>query len=164
MRKIFLSVLLSMVSVFSFSQLKNGYDIDITIRGLEDSTVFLAYHLGDKQYINDTVILDKAGHGRFTGKEVLPQGIYMIVLPGKKYFEILMSDDQYFGLNCSFNDYFGSLKFTGSNENSAFIEYQKKWITRQQHATDLANRVQTTSKTAIPSKSLHPVRNYLMIP
>ncbi|MEI6049871.1 MAG: thioredoxin-like domain-containing protein [Bacteroidota bacterium] len=142
MRKIFFSFLLTLVSASSFGQLKNGYEIDFTIHGLQDSTVFLAFHLGDKQYIKDTVKLDKAGHGKVLGQEILPQGIYMIVLPGKKYFEILISKDQHFALNCSYNDYFNTLKFTGSDENSAFIEYQKKWMSMQQQATNIAKRVQ----------------------
>ena len=55
MRKIFFIILFLSVTAFSFGQLKNGYDIDITINGLRDSTVYMAYHLGDKQYIKDTI-------------------------------------------------------------------------------------------------------------
>lgn len=158
MRKIFFAVLLSMISAFSFSQLKNGYEIDITIRGLQDSAIYLAYHLGDKQYIKDTVRLDKAGHGIVLGQEVLPQGIYMIVLPGRKYFEILIPKDQYFALNCSYNDYFSTLKFTGSDENSAFIEYQKKWMTMQQKAGSIAKRVQNNKQNSDSLKILSSVQ------
>ena len=142
MRKILLLTLLLMISLYSFSQLKNGYEIDIMIHGLQDSTVFLAYHLGDKQYVKDTLKLDKSGHGKVMGQEILPQGIYMIVLPSKKYFEILLSKNQHFALTCSYDDYFNSLKFTGSDENSAFVEYQKKWIKMQQHASEIAKRIQ----------------------
>jgi thiol-disulfide isomerase/thioredoxin len=154
MRKIIISVLFSTVSVFSFSQLKNGYEIDLTINGLQDSTVFLAYHLGDKQYIKDTIRLDKAGHGKASGQETLPQGIYMIVLPGRKYFELLLSKDQHFALNCSYIDYFSTLKFTGSEENSAFIEYQKKWITMQQKAGNITKRMQANKQNSDSIKIL----------
>jgi hypothetical protein len=154
MRKIFVSALLSLVSAFSFSQLKNGYEIDITVRGLQDSSVFLAYHFGDKQYIKDTIKLSKAGHAIVSGKEVLPQGIYMIVLPGKKYFEILISKDQNFSLECSYTDYFNTLKFTGSDENSAFLEYQKKWMSLQQQASALAKRVQNNKQNSDSLKIL----------
>ena len=148
MRKIFVGVLFMLVSSFSFSQLKNGYEIDITIHGLQDSTVFLAYHFGDKQYIKDTIKLNKAGHAIVSGREVLPQGIYMIVLPGKKYFEILISKDQNFSLECSYVDYFNTLKFSGSDENSAFLEYQKKWMLLQQQASALAKRVQNNKQNS----------------
>jgi thiol-disulfide isomerase/thioredoxin len=160
MKKIFFTVLLSMISAFSFSQLKNGYEIDITIRGLQDSAIYLAYHLGDKQYIKDTVRLDKAGHGIVLGQEILPQGIYMIVLPGRKYFEILISKDQYFALNCSYNDYFSTLKFTGSDENSAFIEYQKKWMTMQQKTGSIAKRVQNNKQNSDSLKILSSIQKF----
>jgi len=148
MRKLVIAVFLSVWSVLSFSQVKSGYEINISIRGLQDSTVFLAYHLGDKQYIKDTIKLDKTGYGIITGKESLPQGIYMIVLPGKKYFEILISNDQNFSLDCSYNDYFNTLRFTGSDENSAFVEYQKKWIAMQQQAGALTKRIQNNKQNS----------------
>jgi thiol-disulfide isomerase/thioredoxin len=154
MRKIFFIVLLSMVPAFLLSQMKNGYEIDITIHGLQDSTVFLAYHFGDKQYIKDTLKLDKKGHGIISGQEVLPQGIYMIVIPGRKYFEILISRDQNFALTCIYNDYFNTLKFTGSDENSAFNEYQKKWMLMQQHAGVIAKRIQDNKKNSDSLKIL----------
>jgi len=127
MRKILLFIVLSMASGLVFSQIKPGYQINVTIDGLKDSSIYLAYHLGDKQYIQDTVFLDNSGKAVFNGQQALPQGIYMIVLPGRNYFEMLMSTDQFFSVSCSFKDYFNTLKFDGSDENSAFIDYQKKW-------------------------------------
>jgi thiol-disulfide isomerase/thioredoxin len=154
MRKISVIILLLFISASSFSQLKNGYEIDITILGLQDSSIYLAYHLGDKQYIKDTIRLDRNGHGVIAGQEALPQGIYMIVLPGKKYFEMLVSKDQHFALSCSYNDYFNTLKFIGSNENSAFVEYQKKWLTMQQQGTAIAKRIQNNKQNSDSVKVL----------
>jgi len=142
MRKIIFIILLFLVPVITFGQLKGGYNIDLTINDLGDSTVFLAYHLGDKQYIKDTIKLDKSGHGIVHGQEALPDGIYMIVLPGKKYFEILISEQQHFSLNCNYGDYFNTLKFSGSDENSAFIDYQKKWVLMQQRSGAISKRIQ----------------------
>ena len=93
------------------------------------------------------------GMGYFRDRK-LPQGIYMIVLPGKKYFEILISDDQKFSVACSYNDYYNTLKFTGSDENSAFIEYQKKWGSMQQKARLFQKGCRPTSRTAILLKIL----------
>ncbi|TAL81985.1 MAG: AhpC/TSA family protein [Bacteroidetes bacterium] len=158
MRKLVFSVFLTMWSAFSLSQVKSGFEIDITIHGLQDSSVFLAYHMGDKQYIKDTVKLDKEGHAIVLGQEALPQGIYMIVLPGKKYFEILISKDQYFSLSCTYNDYLNTLKFTGSDENSAFIEYQKKWMLMQQQAAALSKRIQSNKENSDSLKILHSIQ------
>jgi len=146
MRKLIYFFIILFVPALTFGQLKNGYEIDISIKDIKDSTVFLAYHFGDKQYIKDTIKLDQTGHAIVHGREVLPQGIYMIVLPGQKYFEILMSDDQHFGVSCTYKDYFNTLQFTGSEENSAFIEYQKKWVAMQQRSAAIAKRIQNSRK------------------
>jgi len=147
-----------LVPAFSFGQLKNGYEIDISIKDLPDSTVFMAYHLGNKQYIKDTIKLDGKGHGIVHGQETLPQGIYMIVLPGRKYFEFLISDNQRFSINCTFSDYFNTLKFTGSEENSAFVEYQKKWVTMQQRSASLSKRIQNNKQNNDSLKLLVPIQ------
>jgi thiol-disulfide isomerase/thioredoxin len=154
MKNISLTILFLFFTVYSFCQLESGYKIDISIQGLQDSSVFLAYHMGDKQYIKDTIKIDKSGHGVFSGKEALPQGIYMIVLPGKKYFELLISSDQFFSLNCSFKDYFNTLMFNGSDENKAFIDFQKKWILLQQQSSAIAKRVQNNKQNSDSLKIL----------
>ncbi len=142
MRKSIFFLILFLLPVSVLSQLKNNYEISLAISGLPDSSVYLAYHFGDKQYLTDTVKLDGKGHGVFSGKENLPQGIYMIVLPGKNYFEFLASDDQVFSITCDYDDYFNTLKFSGSEENSAFFEYQKRWSALQRQAQSMSRRIQ----------------------
>jgi thiol-disulfide isomerase/thioredoxin len=158
MKRIILGAILLLISTSLLCQAKNGYEISITISGLQDSAIFLAYHLGDKQYLKDTLILDKKGHGIFAGQESLPLGIYMIVLPKRNYFEILISEDQRFEIYCLYNDYLNSLKFTGSEENTAFVDYQKKWVAMQQSATGIAKRIQSNKDYNDSLKILTPVQ------
>jgi len=119
-----------------------GYTIDIKIDGLRDSSLYLAYHLGNRQYIKDTLKLDSEGKGTFNGNEKLPGGIYMVVLPGRSYFEILIDDDQVFSVNCRYNNFHESLSFSGSSVNSSFIDYQKKWGQLQQKGSAVVKRIQ----------------------
>jgi thiol-disulfide isomerase/thioredoxin len=154
MIKLQILVLLLIMPVVASSQAKGGYEIDITLEGLKDSTVYLAYHLGDKQYIKDTLKLDANGHCIDKGKELLPQGIYMVVLPGKRYFEILISSDQIFSLTCKYNDCINTLKFSGCEENTAFITYQRKWTSMQQKAAELAKRYQANKQNSDSLKIL----------
>jgi len=142
MKKLIPGFFLIMLSATALCQVKNNYELSVSISGLRDSTIYLAYHFGDKQYVMDTVRLDSRGNGIFTGREILPQGIYMIVLPGRKYFEILMTENQNFSISCSYNDYFNTLRFTGSEINTAFNDYQKKWVSLQQKAGAVAKRIQ----------------------
>jgi thiol-disulfide isomerase/thioredoxin len=94
----------------------------------------------------------------FKGQEILPQGIYMIVLPGRKYFEVLMTANQHFSASCSYSDYFNSLKFSGSQENSAFVEYQRRWVKMQQRAASIAKRIQNNRQNTDSLKILGPIQ------
>ena len=84
----------------------------------------------------------------------------MIVLPGRKYFEILISENQRFSLRCTFSDYFNTLKFTGSEENSAFVEYQKNWVTMQQTAIAISKRIQNNRQNNDSLKILGPIQKH----
>ncbi|MBN2523088.1 MAG: redoxin domain-containing protein [Bacteroidales bacterium] len=156
MRRIFiLCTFLFSASLLSCGQInERGYEISFTISGLQDSSVYLAYHLGEKQYIKDTVTLNSKGYGYFSGKENLPEGIYMIVMPGKNYFQILIGSDQYFSITCSYPDFLSTLKFSGSEENIAFLDYQKEWISLQQKATQIINRLQNNKQNSDSLKIL----------
>ncbi len=142
MRKLRLLLVISLIPALVFGQLKSGYEISLTINGLRDSTVYLAYHLGEKQYISDSIKLDNSGKATINGQEQLQHGIYMIVLPGRNYFEMLMSEDQIFSVSCDYKDYFNTLKFTGSDENTSFIAYQKKWGKLQEQMSAIVKRGQ----------------------
>jgi len=157
MRQISLFLFL-LITTTLCSQEKKGYSIDLKINGLRDSTIYLAYHLGDKQYLKDTIILDNEGRAEISGEEPLPQGIYMIVLPGRKYFEILISSDQVFRVSCSYPDYFSTLKFEGSAENSAFMDYQKEWVKLQARAASLNERYQKNRNNSDSLKILADAR------
>ncbi|HKK42858.1 MAG TPA: redoxin domain-containing protein [Bacteroidales bacterium] len=139
-------------------QSTDGYRIDITVHGIADSTVYLAYHFGDKQYIKDTLKLDNNGHGVLEGSEANPEGIYMLVLPGKKYFEMIMPDDQDFGLECNYKDFIGTLKYIGSDENSAFLDYQRKWGDLQKEASSITTRMRNNLKNADSIMVLRPLQ------
>lgn len=154
MKKVILLITSILFILNASGQLKAGYDISLSVSGLRDSSLYLAYHFGDKQYIKDTVKLDAAGKGQFRGNESLPQGIYMIVLPGKTYFEMLVSDDQFFSVSCNYPDFFNTLKFTGSDENSYFISYQKKWGAMNQSAFALAERIKKNKQNPDSTKIL----------
>ena len=146
--------LLILFSAPVFCQAANGYEISVSVSGLGDSTLFLAYHFGDKQYLKDSVKLDTKGAGIFKGEESLPQGIYMIVLPGRNYFEVLLSEDQHFHVSCSYMDFYNTLEFKGSEENSYFIRYQRKWVSIQQESASVSKRLQANKQNGDSLKLL----------
>jgi len=169
MKNLIFCLLLLSTAFCSSGQTHNGYEISVNVSGLSDSTIFLAYHFGDKQYIQDTVVLDSRGNAVFSGQEALPQGIYMIVLPGKQYFEILMSDDQQFAVSCTHPDYFNTLSFSGSDENESFVVYQRNWVEMQRKASGISKRLQSNRQnpdslqilTGMQKKQEDAMKSYL---
>ena len=124
---------------------QEGYSIGITVQGVSNSKIRLAYHHGNQQYIKDSLSTDITGKCRFSGIEKLPAGVYMIVFPGNSYFEFLAGEDQNFDVSCSINDITGSLIFKGSQENERFIDYQRQWKTLQEEAIEINDKIKGAS-------------------
>ena len=128
------------VNIFFFPGFSQGYKIDLKIEGLKDTSVFIAYHFGDKKFIHDTITLDNKGVGAFQGDKDLPGGVYLVVFPNMKFFEVLVSDDQYFSCETDTADLIGKLKFKGSKENDVFLDYQRFMIQQQKLSQELRKR------------------------
>ena len=123
-------ILLLIISIFfiSSSCFADGYKIKVKIKGLRDTSIYLGYHFGEKKYVTDTILLDNKGVGVFKGEKELTGGIYLIVLPSKTYFEIIIDKDQFFNIETDTSvlssDYLRNIKISGSNENAQFYAYQ----------------------------------------
>lgn len=119
--KVLLSALLFLSSTTSCGT--EGHRIDIQVKGVSDTTSFLAYHFGDRQYLKDTVNIDSEGRFTFAGDEKLPGGIYLVVLPDNQYFEIIIDKNQHFSVETKMEDFTKNMQFTGSPENTSFYNY-----------------------------------------
>ncbi|MFQ3575320.1 MAG: redoxin domain-containing protein [Cytophagales bacterium] len=110
---------------FAFAKDENAYSLKVRVNGIKDTVCFLANYYGDKQYLKDTAKVDSKGNFTFDGKEKLPGGIYLVVLPGKKYFELVIPSDneQNFSVETDTTDYIRFMKVKGSNENKLFYEF-----------------------------------------
>jgi peroxiredoxin len=101
---------------------QKGYEIKVNIAGFQASEAYLAYYLGDKQYIKDTTTVQN-GTFVFAGEEALDGGIYLVVLPpDNRYFEVIVSDDQRFSLQTDTADLVANMKIKGSTENEVFYQ------------------------------------------
>jgi len=118
-----------------------GHSITITSGAAVETKIRLAYHVGNQQYVKDSLTTDNAGAGRFSGGEKLNPGVYMIVLPDNRFFEFLLGDDQHFDVRFDMSNPVESLSFTGSEENSRFVAYQRKWKTLQEEAMKISGRL-----------------------
>jgi peroxiredoxin len=101
---------------------KEAYRYTVRIKELKDTVCYLAYHMGDKQYVADTARVDSKGEMFFTGSETLDPGIYMIVLPNRKYFEFLLTETK-MTIETDTTSMNEHLKITGSKDNEVFLQY-----------------------------------------
>ncbi|MFN2379662.1 MAG: peroxiredoxin family protein [Bacteroidales bacterium] len=138
-----------------------GYRIIMSMPDHKGSFVTLGYHLGDKQYIKDTIPTDNNGRAVMSGSNLLEQGLYMVIFPDNSYFELIIGDDQQFEITCRKSDIINSLSFTGSRENSVFIEYQKGWRDLQEKNGELRRRLGNNSQNADSLEILTAVRSEL---
>ena len=79
---------------------------------MQDTSVMLAYYFGGKQYAADTAFSEN-GTFIFKGNETLDGGMYMIVLPNQKYFDLVISEQQ-FSFKTNINSLVESMEFTNS--------------------------------------------------
>lgn len=106
------------------AQVKNGYTISGVLKGYKDTVCYLGYHYGDKQYIKDTTSIDSKGSFVFKGKDKLDGGIYLIISPEKRYFEIIVpSDNQIISFETDSSDFVMKMKIKNSPENELFYQY-----------------------------------------
>ncbi len=133
-------VAISILSSSIIAKDSGGYEIKVHIEGLRDTGLYLGNHYGDKQYVKDTIRLDQSGWGTFKGPDSLPGGIYLIILPNKTYFEIIMNE-QKFTIETDTLDYVQHMKITGSLENKLFNEHQKFIIEKSKETQQIKSRL-----------------------
>jgi len=116
-------------AVFLFSaagsSAADGHEIKLKINGLHDTLVYIGFYYNDKQMLQDSVMLDHSGSGVLKGKEKLIPGIYIVVLPNKSFFEMLVNDQKFsIETDTVGSEYYAHMKVTGSQDNLMFRDYQ----------------------------------------
>lgn len=130
MKKIFPLILLSLIlfQIDILAQKKTGYQIKLQVKGLQDSTCYLAhFYLNPKsQIVKDTAQCDKKGQIIFTGNEELPKGIYIISIGKSRSVQLIVGNDNLIEMATDTSYSMESTKILVSDENKAFYDYQNK--------------------------------------
>ncbi len=108
----------------TFNLKAEGYRISVKWEGLMDTSVYLAHYFDTKIYINDTVRLDNKGKGVFSGEKKLHEGLYVLYLNEKTYFDFLLGTDQDLVISTDNSDLLKSLKIEKAEESELFLKYQ----------------------------------------
>ena len=98
------------------------YSIKGHIDGLADTTIYLANYYGNKLYYNDTTQVDSKGNFKFNGKPYNECGKYALVMPGPKYFDFIVADENIF-IQCNADNDVEKIVIKESQNNKVFFEY-----------------------------------------
>ena len=137
-------VLIMFVLMAGLANAQNKHQINVKVNGLSNQEIILGYFFGDKKFALDTTKLDNNGFGKFEGNEALKGGIYLIILPGNTYFEMIVADDQFFTVETSMDNIFHGLKFKDSDENQHFYNYQLFMSENGKKAEDIRKKISET--------------------
>ncbi len=103
------------------AQKSNPYHFRVA--GVKDTTVYLANYYGERLYYADTAIVDL--NGNFSFKRVVSEkeGKFAVVLPGPKYFEIIIADGEDIKMETDTTDLISKMKVLKSENNKLMFEY-----------------------------------------
>ena len=136
------TLFLALIFIFPFIiSNAQSYKIDVEISDLNDTEIYLGYYYGDKTYVRDTIKLDSKGKGTFQGDSLLDQGLYIIVMPAKSYFDILIGEDQEFSVQTTSTDLVNNLKIKGSAENQALKDFQQYMMSQNKKSMEIQSRL-----------------------
>ena len=96
--------------------------ISVQINGAAKDTIYLANYYGNKLYYSDTAIADAKGHVTFNSKRGYKAGVYAVVVPGPKYFEMIVNEPV-IEMATDKDDLLPKLQVKNSKENQLFLDY-----------------------------------------
>ncbi|GAF03477.1 TlpA family protein disulfide reductase [Saccharicrinis fermentans] len=135
---VFFILILCCYTSFSKAQ---GYKIDVSVKGWQDTTLILGHYFNKKMLVNDTIYIDNNGAGTFTGEEKLPGGVYIIYMPDQTYFDIIVDDEQHFSITANKENPVQSLVIHGNKQEKAFNDYQKFIFSKQEKAKEIQEKL-----------------------
>jgi thiol-disulfide isomerase/thioredoxin len=118
--------------------------IKLKMKGIRDTTIYLANYFGNKILRTDSVRLNHEGIGILSRSQPQKEGLYLFYLNDKNYFEFLIGSNQQISIDGDFANA-AQNKFSGSEETVAFHEYQIFLSQQKAKQTALQSRLSTIS-------------------
>ena len=147
MKNLFSLVLLSLILAFPYDARAqqgddSGHKIEVKIKALKDTSIILGHYFNQSMYVDDTTQINASGKAIIQGEDPLPQGIYVVYLPNKNYFDILIGEDQHFSIETDTANFVKSMTIAGADETKKFNDYQRFIISQQEKAKSLQAKLQ----------------------
>lgn len=101
-------------------------NLTVHFNQLKSGEVLLAHYYANQNRVLDTSNIDANGNVVFQADSAAPGGIYIVVLPSKRHFEIVLAEEQKFKVDVpDTNQIIETIKVSGSKENEAFYDHQR---------------------------------------
>jgi len=124
-----------------------------------NDTVMLGHiFANDKKMYVDTTIILKNGKGVFKSNRNLPKGLYFIYNNRKK-FDILIGDNQKFGIVADTADFINRTRFTSSPDNDAFYGFMQYDVQRNVKSQQLNERYKNANDDAEKKAIIEQAQN-----
>ncbi len=150
--KFYLFLSFTLLSILAIA--KDGYMIKAKIDGYNGGKCQLAYRYEAQMYLEvDSVMMDKKGVVVFKGEEPLKRGIYLVVLPDKNFFELLIGDEQEITVETDKENIIKGMEIKGSLDNELFYGFLKFWTQKQEENKKLEAELQILKAIEKPKKS-----------
>lgn len=133
--------ILIFISLFIVQTVSSQYNIEFNIKPLSNDTVILAHYLSKSFSVQDTSVTDENGKVVFSGKNSLPQGLYIVYISPSLRFDIIVGEDQEFTVKTDTTNFINNTSVSGSNENQYFFEYQHFIAERRSTGANLQERL-----------------------
>lgn len=118
-----------------------GFRITLSVPDFPEKNVILSHRIGMKFYTDDTLKTDVRGRAVFEQSSGMPAGMYQLVFSDKKFAEFFVDKNQVFGITTRASSPADSLRFTGSPENTRFLEWQRNYSINRNRITQVQNRL-----------------------
>lgn len=102
---------------------------------MSNKNIILANYFEGKVFAVDTARIDAQGNGFFKKTDrKLARGMYILLFSPSNYFDLIIGDKQNFSITTDTLDVLNKIRFEGSPENMAFLNFQK-YMTSQNQKT-----------------------------
>lgn len=136
-----LSISVASCSSYAQKPAPEGYHFKFKVNGVKDTVAYLTNYFGEKLYYKDTAQVDKNGFFEFKDTNNLKGGKYAVVLPGPKYFEIVVSEYA-IDMETDTADFIAKMKVNKSKENKVYYDYVNYLNEMKAKATPIREEIQ----------------------
>ncbi|MCB0805890.1 MAG: redoxin domain-containing protein, partial [Bacteroidales bacterium] len=117
-------ILIAVFVFFGFFTFAQNHSIQIQIKNLPPTDVYLADFYGDKNNMLDTAFPDTSGLFSFQMKQIYPAGMYRVFLDKDVFFDLIYNLED-IKIQSEFEYLYDSLKVLKSEENKIYYTYLK---------------------------------------